>query len=146
MHTNLLPTTLFQKSAEYRYVFQMCSSDQLPSMTHPSLMDSHSAFSPMSAAAATVCTAAAAMTSFHHHQQQHNQTPRFLTAPIHHYLQPQLHHLTNVHPHAMTYQSHHLNPAATSPRSPSPGSDKTSYSDWERVQCWQPLTYSAVKT
>ncbi|XP_025414279.1 doublesex- and mab-3-related transcription factor A2-like [Sipha flava] len=118
----------------------MCSSDQLPAMTHPSLMDSHSAFSPMSAAAATVCTAAAAMTSFHHQQQQQQQqhqhhhhqqqqTPRFLTAPIHHYLQPQLHHLTTVHPHAMTYQSHHMNPAATSPRSPSPGSDKTSFSD-----------------
>ncbi|XP_015364176.1 PREDICTED: doublesex- and mab-3-related transcription factor A2-like [Diuraphis noxia] len=115
----------------------MCSSDQLPTLGHPSLMDSHSAFSPMSAAAATVCTAAAAMTSFHHHhhhqqqqqQQQQQQTPRFLTAPIHHYLQPQLHHLTTVHPHAMTYQSHHLNQAATSPRSPSPGSDKTSYSD-----------------
>ncbi|XP_050519863.1 doublesex- and mab-3-related transcription factor A2-like [Daktulosphaira vitifoliae] len=102
----------------------MCTSDQL-SIPHPSLMDSHSAFSPMSAAAATVCTAAAAMTSFHH-----QQSPRFLTAPIHHYLQPQLHHLTTVHPHAMAYQSHHMNSAhAQSPRSLSPSSDKTSYSD-----------------
>ncbi|XP_050424303.1 doublesex- and mab-3-related transcription factor A2-like [Adelges cooleyi] len=103
----------------------MCATDQL-SMPHPSLMDSHSAFSPMSAAAATVCTAAAAMTSFHH-----QQAPRFLTAPIHHYLQPQLHHLSTVHPHAMAYhQSHHMNTAgATSPRSQSPGSDKASYSD-----------------
>lgn len=121
----------------------MCSSDQLPAMSHPSLIDSHSAFSPMSAAAATVCTAAAAMTSFHHQQhqqqqhQQHQQAPRFLTAPIHHYLQPQLHHLTAVHPHVVTYhQSHHLNTSATSPRSPSPGSDKTSYSDWTRDVNW----------